>query len=100
MFGNMGQIMSQIQQIQNQVQNLKVEVPCSGGEVVVVMNGKQELLSVHIDPQAIQTLEVKELEDKIVEALNKAQIESRAAVKDKLSQATGLDLNSLMNMFT
>ncbi len=100
MFGNMGQIMSQIQQIQNQVQNLQVEVSCTGGEVTVVMNGKQELLSVHIDPQAISSLGVKQIEDKIVEALNKAQVESRAAVKDQLSKATGLDLNGLMNIFT
>ncbi|WP_031516434.1 YbaB/EbfC family nucleoid-associated protein [Desulfofalx alkaliphila] len=100
MLGNMGQIMNQIQKIQDEIQRMTVEVTSSDGAVMVVMNGKQEVVSVVLNQQAIRNLEVSQLENSMVEVLNNAMAQSRAAVKDKLSQVTGLNINGLMNMFT
>lgn len=99
MFGNMGQIMSQVQKIQEEIQNLTVEVEGGNGAVRIVMNGKQELLSVALNPQALRSMEVSAIEDMMVEVLNRAMGQSREAVKEKLSQTTGLNINGLMNMF-
>ncbi|MTI82099.1 MAG: YbaB/EbfC family nucleoid-associated protein [Firmicutes bacterium] len=97
--GNMGQIMSQMQKIQQEIEALNVEVSSPDGVVKVVMNGKQDLVSVSLDQEAIKNIEVAQLESSLTSALNQAKDRSRAAVKDKLSQATGLDVNGMMNMF-
>ncbi|MBM7855191.1 DNA-binding YbaB/EbfC family protein [Desulfohalotomaculum tongense] len=97
--GNMGQIMSQIQKIQQEIDRLTVEAASADGAVKVVMNGKQDVIAVNLDPVAVNNLTVSQLENRLTEVLNQAKNKSRAAVKEKLAQATGLNLDGMMNMF-
>ena len=99
MLENMGQIMSQIQKAQDEIKKLTVEVECPDGLMKVVMNGKQEITSVTVNAQAIHALEVDKIENSMVEVLNKAVLKSREAVKEKLSHATGMNLDGLTNIF-
>lgn len=100
MFNNIGQVMSQMQKIQEDIQNLKVEQTSNSGAISVVMSGRQELISVKIDERVIKNMDVAQFEDEFVQVINQAIAKSRSAVKEKLSESTGLNINGLMNMFT
>ncbi len=71
----------------------KVEASAGGGMVTVVLNGRQEVLSIKIDPQVVDPVDIEMLQDLIVAAVNdglrKAQ-EMAAAEMGKL--AGGLNI--------
>lgn len=100
MFNNIGQVMSQMQKIQDEIQQLTVEVTSGSGAITVLMSGRQDLISVKINEEVIKKLDMTQFEDEFVQVLNQAIAKSRTAVKEKLSQTTGLNINGLMNMFT
>lgn len=100
MFNNIGQVMSQMQKIQDEIQQLTVEVTSGRGAITVVMSGRQDLISVKINEEVIKNMDMTQFEDEFVQVLNQAIAKSRTAVKEKLSQSTGLNINGLMNMFT
>ena len=77
----MSEMLSQANQMQEEVQRklgeTVVEASSGGGAVTVTMNGKKQLLKLHIDPSAVVSLsggqpDVEMLEDLIVAAINEA----------------------------
>jgi hypothetical protein len=74
----------------------KVEASSGGGMVTVVVNGRQEVLGIKIDPQVVDREDVEMLQDLIVAAVNdglrRAQ-EMAAAEMGKL--AGGLNIPGL-----
>ena len=80
--GNMTQLLKQardvqkkIEEVQNELDELTIEGDSGGGMVKVVVNGKQQLLELTIDQDAIK--EDKELlEDLIILAVNNALTKS------------------------
>ena len=59
--GNMGQLLKQardvqkkIEEVQNELDELIIEADSGGGMVKVVVNGKQQLLELTIEPDAIK----------------------------------------------
>ena len=56
--------------------------------VVATVNGKQELLSIKIEPQVINE-DVEMLEDLILAATNQALTRSQEAAAEHMQQATG-----------
>ncbi len=93
--GNMSKLLKQAQDVQNQIENVQnqlsdmiIEAESGGGLVYVKVNGKQEVLELVIDPDAIN--EDKEvLEDLIVSALNKALQKAQADSQEKMNSVTG-----------
>ncbi len=73
-----------------------VEASAGGGMVTVVVNGRQEVLSVKVDPQVVDPSDIEMLQDLIVAAVNdglrKAQ-EMASAEMGKL--AGGLNIPGL-----
>lgn len=73
-----------------------VEASAGGGMVIVTVNGKQEVLSIKIDPQVVDPQDVEMLQDLITAAVNdglhKAQ-EMAASEMGKL--AGGLNIPGL-----
>ncbi|MBQ9827426.1 MAG: YbaB/EbfC family nucleoid-associated protein, partial [Lachnospiraceae bacterium] len=64
--GNMGNLMKQAQKMQKQMEEAQreleeteIEASAGGGVVVVKMNGKREVLSVKIDPEAVDPDDVE-----------------------------------------
>lgn len=93
MFGN---IMKQAQELQARMAKLQeeaaqktVEATAGGGMVTVKMNGKQELLSVTIDPEVINTEEADMLQDLLVAAVNEGLRKSKELVSEELKGMTG-----------
>jgi len=74
----------------------KIEASSGGGMVTVVVNGRQEVLNIRIDPQVVDPEDIEMLQDLIVAAVNdglrRAQ-EMAAAEMGKL--AGGLNIPGL-----
>ncbi len=75
--GNMNNLMKQAQRMQRQMEeNQKAleekefTATAGGGAVEITVNGKREVLKLHIDPEAVDPEDVETLEDMIVAAIN------------------------------
>lgn len=94
--GNMQALMKQAQKMQEDLQkvqeeslNLTAEGSSGGGVVKVVANGKHEILSVVISPDAVSKEEVDILQDLIIAASNDALRKIAVMLQEKMSAATG-----------
>ncbi len=92
-FGNMLKQAQQLQgkmlKMQEEMGNKKVEATVGGGMVTAVVNGKQQLLSLKIQPEAVSPDDVEMLEDMVLAAVNKALEDSQEMVKQAMSSLTG-----------
>ena len=93
---NLGNILRQAQKIQERMAKIQeemaekvVEATSGGGMVKVVVNGKQEVLSVEIDPEILSSDEKEMVQDLIVAAVNEALRKSRELVAEEMSKLTG-----------
>ena len=89
--GNMQQMMSQAQQMQDKMQQeialIRVEATAGGGMVTVQMDGQKNLLGVKIDPEVASDVEM--LQDLIVAAANEAVKKVDDQVKGKMGGMLG-----------
>ncbi len=93
--GNMSQLLKQardvqkkIEEVQNELDDLTIEADSGGGMVKVVVNGKQQILELNIEPDAIK--EDKELlEDLIISAVNNALSQSLEESQNRMNAVTG-----------
>ncbi len=100
---NMGGIMKQAQQFQAKMAKLQeelgertVETSSGGGMVAVVANGRQELVSIRIDPEVVDPEDVDMLQDLIQAAVNDALNRSREMVNEEMGKLTaGLNLPNI-----
>jgi DNA-binding YbaB/EbfC family protein len=92
----MGDFMRQAQKLQDRIQKMQeemadrtVEASAGGGMVTVVANGKQDILSIKIDPEVVSKDDVEMLEDLIVAAVNEARKRSQDLMAGEISKLTG-----------
>jgi DNA-binding YbaB/EbfC family protein len=92
----MGNMMKQAQKLQSKIFKLQeeladrtVETTVGGGMVKAVANGKQELLSIKIDPEVVDPNDVQMLEDLIVAAVNEVLKKSQEMVSEEMTKLTG-----------
>jgi DNA-binding YbaB/EbfC family protein len=85
--------MKQVQRLQTRIAELKeelaereVEGSAGGGMVKVVVNGRQEVISVTIESDVMQDKEM--LEDLVTAAVNDALRRSKALMEEELSGLT------------
>jgi|TARA_B110000881_G_scaffold184202_1_gene171743 hypothetical protein len=82
------EMQKQIEKVQNQLSDMIIDAESGGGMVTVKVNGKQEVLELVIDPDAMK--EDKEiLEDLIISALNKALSKAQFDSQEKMNSVTG-----------
>src|SRR5213083_2503623 len=85
------QMMKQAQKMQEQLQKdmeeLRVEATAGGGMVTVVANGAKQILSLKIDPEAVSKDDVEMLQDLILAAINDAH---RKADEEMQKQMGGM----------
>jgi len=90
---NLQRMAQQMQQdmlrIQTELETLTVDGSAGGGVVKAVVTGKQELVSVTIDPSAVDPSDVDMLQDLIVTAVNDALRSSRSVAEEKMAAVTG-----------
>jgi len=80
---------SKISQLQEAMAEKRVETSSGGGMVSVVMSGKQEILSIRIDPEVISKEDVEMLQDLIRAAVNEAIRKSQEMVTEEMKKITG-----------
>ena len=83
------EIHSKISQLQEEMAGKKVEASSGGGMVNVVMNGKQEVLSIRIDPEVVNRDDVEMLQDLIAAAVNEAIRKSQEMMTEEMKKVTG-----------
>ena len=96
MGGGQAGMMRQIQQLQDEMMKAQeslesetVEVTAGGGAVTVVMNGHQKLVSIRLDPEAVDPEDVETLQDMIVAAVNQAVDKSQDLASERMKGLTG-----------
>jgi DNA-binding YbaB/EbfC family protein len=79
MGGNMNQLMKQAQKMQKQMEETTkaleestYEATAGGGVVKVVVSGKKEVVSVHLEEEVVDPDDVEMLEDLVLTCLNDA----------------------------
>ena len=100
---NMGQLMKQAQQLQSKMAKLQdeigektVEASAGGGMITVVANGRQEILSVRVDPEVIDPGDQEMLQDLILAAVNDALSRARAMMNEEMGNLTkGMNIPGL-----
>ncbi|MFS8534495.1 MAG: YbaB/EbfC family nucleoid-associated protein [Limnochordales bacterium] len=93
---NMAKMMKQVQKMQQEMARIQeelgsktVEASAGGGMVSAVANGHQEIVSVRIDPQAVDPNDVEMLQDMVVAAVNEALRKARELAAQEMAKVTG-----------
>ncbi|GAB6179054.1 YbaB/EbfC family nucleoid-associated protein [Desulfotomaculum defluvii] len=96
MGGNMNKMMKQVQKMQQdmakmqeELGNRTVETSAGGGAVKVVVNGKQEIISIALKPEAVDPDDVEMLQDLLITAVNDALRQSQEMVAKEMGKLTG-----------
>ncbi|MGE5553745.1 MAG: YbaB/EbfC family nucleoid-associated protein [Betaproteobacteria bacterium] len=91
--GNLGKLMKKVSKLQEEMARIQaeaetkiVEATAGGGAVKVAANGKGALVSVTIQPEAIDPSDPTILEDLIVAAANEALRQAKENVSEEMQQ--------------
>ena len=94
--GNMNNMIRQAQKMQQdmmkaqeELESKTYEAQAGGGVVSASVSGKKELLSVTIDPEAVDPDDVEMLQDLIVAAVNEALRKASDDASSQMSKLTG-----------
>ncbi len=92
-FGNLQKMAAQMQRdmarVEDELRAARLEGSAGGGVVRAVVSGKQELVELRIDPDAVDPADVEMLQDLVVAAVNDAVRASRDLEKSKMAAITG-----------
>ena len=93
---NQMQMMKQAQKMQQDLMKMQEELEqanytasSGGGVVTAVVSGKRELVSLEIDPEAVDPEDVEMLQDLVVAAVNEALHKAEDAAAQNMSKLTG-----------
>lgn len=93
---NMNNVIRQAQKMQEEMERVQeemetktVEGKASGGVVTVTVNGKKEVISVKINPEAVDPDDVETLEDLVMVAVNDAISQADEMMTEGMSAVTG-----------
>jgi nucleoid-associated protein EbfC len=90
---NLQQLMSQAKQqyenLQKKMQETLVEASAGGGTVTVKMDGRKQVLSLKIDPEAVKAGDLEMLQDLITAAVNEAGRKVDQAMQSTLGGMLG-----------
>ena len=75
--------------MQQELEAQTYEASAGGGVVTATVSGKKELLSVVIQPEAVDPEDVEMLQDMIVAAVNEALRKAEASLNENMSKLTG-----------
>ncbi len=95
-FGGMQQLMKQANQMQNKMKKIQEELAlkefegtAGGGAVKVMVNGKNEVKGVTIQPDAVSPDDVEMLQDLILAATNDALKTAKEVHDAEMAKVTG-----------
>ncbi len=97
---DMNQLMKQAQKMQKELEKaheeaekIELEASSGGGMVTAKVNGKSQIISLKIDPEAVGEDDIEMLEDLIISAVNSAMEQVQAKVNEVVNKGSaGLKL--------
>lgn len=94
--GNMQQLARQAQKLQQQMAKMQEEIEArefeasaGGGMATAKVNGKKQLISIEIKPEAVDPDDIEMLQDLIVAAVNEALRQADEAMQQGMGKMTG-----------
>jgi DNA-binding YbaB/EbfC family protein len=84
------QMQQEMERIQAELAETEVEGSAGGGVVRAVVTGKQTLVSITIDPSAVDADDVEMLQDLVTAAINEALDASRRLAEQKMGAMQSL----------
>ena len=86
--------------MQEEMENKQYDATVGGGMVKAVVNGKNTLISMEINPEAVDPDDVEMLQDLVVAAVNEAMRKAEEDANAGMSKLTGsLNLGGLGGLF-
>jgi DNA-binding YbaB/EbfC family protein len=92
----MGNVMKQAQKLQAKMLKMQeelaektVETTAGGGMIKVVANGRQQVISITIDPEVVDPEDVEMLQDLVLAAVNDALTKAQEMVANEMGKLTG-----------
>lgn len=83
------QMQQEMVRVQQELEALTVSGSAGGGVVTATVTGQQELVSLAIDPSAVDPADVEMLQDLVVAAVNEALRASRELAASRMAAVTG-----------
>ncbi len=83
------QLQKRLNEAQESLENESVEASSGGGVVTATVSGKQKLLSIRIDPAAVDPDDVSMLEDLVLAAVNEAMDKAQELASQRIGAITG-----------
>ena len=94
--GNMQQLARQAQKLQQQMTKMQEEIEArefeataGGGMCTAKVNGKKEVLSIEIKPEAVDPDDIEMLQDLVLAAVNEALREAGDTMEREMGKFTG-----------
>jgi nucleoid-associated protein EbfC len=84
------QMQQEMERIQAELAEAEVEGSAGGGVVRAVVTGKQAIVSISIDPTAVDPADVEMLQDLVTAAVNDALDASRRLAEQKMGALSAL----------
>lgn len=82
-------IKAKMEELQQEMASRTVEATSGGGMVKVVINGRQELVALEIDPEVLSSGDRELLQDLIIAAVNEGIKRSQQLWMEELQRLTG-----------
>lgn len=83
------QMQERMAKLQEELGGRTVEATAGGGMVTVVMNGRQEVVSIRIEKEVVSPDDVELLQDLVRGAVNEAVARSRKLMAEEIGKITG-----------
>ena len=83
------QLQERLSSVQSEVASRTAEGRAGGGMVTVVVNGRLEVVRVHIDPSLLETPDREMLQDLVVAAVNDGIRAAQQLVAEEMQKVTG-----------
>jgi DNA-binding YbaB/EbfC family protein len=83
------QMQERLARLQEELAGKTVEASAGGGMVTVVVNGRQEVVSVRIEKEVVSPEDVELLQDLVAGAVNEAISRSRKMMAEEMTKITG-----------
>ncbi len=79
----------EMEKVQSELEEKTVDASVGGGVVSVVVNGKKELVSIEIKPEAVDPDDVETLQDLVLAAVNEGIKKADEMMTEGMSEITG-----------
>jgi DNA-binding YbaB/EbfC family protein len=83
------ELRSKLEKVKKELSKMTAEAEAGKGAVKVVASGDQKIVSVKIDPEAVNPAKIGDLEKLVFKATNDALEQSRKMAADEMKKLTG-----------